>query len=255
MDRDTDDFSPAPTLFDDHCLAGGSADAGGRPEVPTPQQVADFLGQNPDFFVQRSELLRRMTPPPRWSEGGVVDLQTRRLEVLKDEMAGLRDCAINVIETSRVNLATQVRTHTAVLKLLEARTIDDLLRVVSDELPELLDVDIARLAIEAEGDAVEAIPDDVAVLPQGGVDALLEGEDALLLPLITDDGTLFGGAAEEIASAALVRLPHEGQASPGLLLFGATIEDAFHPRQGTELVRFLAQVVARCLANRPLLPA
>lgn len=255
MDHDIDDFTSAPTLFDDACLAGGNGDSGQFPDTPTPQQVAEYLGQNPDFFVQRSELLRKMTPPPRWSEAGVVDLQTRRLDVLKDEMAGLRDCAISVIETSRVNLATQVRTHAAVLKLLAADNLDDLLRVVSDELPELLDVDIARLAFEAEGEVTEAIPDDVAVLPPGGVAALLDGEEALLLPLITDDGTLFGGAADEIVSAALVRLPLESGAAPGLLVFGATSEDAFHPRQGTNLVCFLAQVVARCLASHPLLPA
>lgn len=254
MDRDTDDFPAAPTLFE---TAGfGGDDNGGRTcdVAPTPQQVADFLGQNPDFFVQHGELLRQMTPPARWGDGAVVDLQTRRLAVLKEEMAGLRDCAVSVIETSRVNLATQARTHAAVLKLLEAESFDELLRVVSDELPELLDVDIARLAIEAEGEAADAMPDDVAVLPLGAVDSLLDGEDALLLPLITDDGTLFGGAADEIASAALVRLPRDDGAAPGLLVFGATDEDTFRPRQGTELVRFLAQVVARCLARRPPLP-
>ncbi|QNT70430.1 hypothetical protein [Defluviicoccus vanus] len=66
MDHDIDDFASAPTLFDDACLAGGggggSGDSGQFPDAPTPQQVAEYLGQNPDFFVQRSELLRKMTP-------------------------------------------------------------------------------------------------------------------------------------------------------------------------------------------------
>lgn len=255
MDRETDDFTPAPTLFDVAGPAGDHDSGRSGLDAPTAQQVAAFLGQNPDFFLEHGDLLHRMTPPPRWNEGAVVDLQTRRLAVLKDEMAGLRDCAVSVIETSRVNSATQARTHEAVLKLLEARSLDELLRVISDELPELLGIDIARLAVEAEGDAAEEMPDDVAVLPIGGVDALLEEDDALLLPLITDDGTLFGGAADEIASAALVRLPLEAGAVPTLLVFGASEEDAFHPRQGTDLVLFLAQVIARCLARRPLFPA
>ncbi len=250
MDRETDDFTPPPMLFDEAQLACGDAVA----DNSIAQQVADFLGQNPDFFVQRGELLRKMTPPPRWSEASVVDLQSRRLEVLKGEMAGLRECAVSVIETSRANLATQAQTHAAVLKLLEAESIDDLLRVVSDELPELLGVDIARLAIEAEGPAADLIPDDVAILPPAAVDSLLGGADVLLLPLITDDGTLFGPVCDEIASAALVRLPQTGSNSPGLLVFGATEEDTFYPRQGTELIRFLAEVVARCFAHRPLLP-
>lgn len=255
MDRDTDEFLPAPSLCEeaafDGCLGGGET-AG---EVPTVQQVAAFLGRNPDFFVQHGELLRHMTPPSRWGDGPVVDLQTRRLAVLKEEMAGLRECAVSVIETSRVNLATQARTHAAVLRLLEADSFEELLRVVSDELPELLGVDVARIALEAAGEAVDAMPDDVAVLPLGAVASLLDGEEALLLPLITDDGTLFGGLADEIASAALVKLPREEGAIPGLLVFGAVAEDTFQPRQGTELVRFIAEVVARCLGRQPLLLA
>jgi Uncharacterized protein conserved in bacteria len=252
MDRDTTDFSLAPMLFEDAC-PGGDDSSGSA--APTAQQVVDFLGKNPDFFIQYGELLHQMTPPPRWSDGPIVDFQARRLAVLKEEMAGLRDCAVSVIETSRVNLATQARTHAAVLKLLEAASLDDLLRVVSDELPDLLAIDIARLAIEAEGEEAEAMPDDVAVLPKGAVASLLDGEDALLLPLIIDDGTLFGGAADEIESAALVRLPRDDDEAPGLLVFGAKTGETFQPRQGTELVRFLAQVVARCLVSRPLLPA
>ena len=42
-------------------------------------------------------------------------MQRYMVESLRGEIAGLRDCANEVIETSRANLAIQTRTHAAVL--------------------------------------------------------------------------------------------------------------------------------------------
>ena len=89
-----------------------------------------------------------MTPPARWSGDTVVDMQRYMVESLRGEIAGLRDCANEVIETSRANLAIQSRTHAAVLALVAAPDIDQLIRAVSDDLPILLDVDVAVLSIE-----------------------------------------------------------------------------------------------------------
>src|SRR5512144_3028568 len=123
-------------------LPAGDAEVDGG---VTEEQVADYLREHPDFFTQRASLLQAMTPPDRWTGDTVIDMQRYMVESLRGEIAGLRDCAHEVIETSRANLAIQTRTHAAVLALIAAADIDQLLRAVTDDLPILLGVDVAVL--------------------------------------------------------------------------------------------------------------
>jgi uncharacterized protein YigA (DUF484 family) len=252
MDHDSDALAVGlPGDEGGYSPADGPAGTGAAAWRLTEDAVAAYLDRNRDFFVQRVALLRQMTPPPRFEGDCVIDLQRKRVDVLQDELAGLRDCASTVIETSRANLAVQQRMHAAVLRLIGADSREAILGVVSDELPQLLGVDVARLALEVPDP--DALPDDIAALPPGIVTAVLgHGTDTLLLPEIADDGTLFGGAADEIRSAALVRLRLTQRGEDALIVFGSCEPGAFSPRQGTELLEFLANVVAWCLDRQPV---
>lgn len=217
------------------------------------EQVADFLLGNPDFFVQRPELLQSMTAPPRWNgDAVVVDMHRHMVESLRGEIAGLRDCANEVIETSRANLVTQTRTHAAVLALVAAGDLDQLLRTVNDDLPILLDVDVAVLGVEPAA-GLQPLVAGLARLRSGIVDRFIgAGRDVALYREMADDGDVFGAASGLVRSAALARLTCGEPAPVGMLGFGCRRDGAFHPGQGTELLRFLAKVVEVCLVR--LLP-
>jgi uncharacterized protein YigA (DUF484 family) len=177
----------------------------------------------------------------------VVDLQRHWVDVLRNEIDGLRECASSVIETSRENLATQMRMHAAVLGLLEAADLESILDLVSGDLPTLFDVDMACIGIEV----LTGLPDDVAVLPAGAVDHFVGTDSVALFGEINDDGTLFGAACGVIRSAALVRLDLGGAGRAGVLAFGCCRPQAFSPKQGKELLQFLGQVVAWRLSQYP----
>ncbi|MFO1129200.1 MAG: DUF484 family protein [Rhodospirillales bacterium] len=232
MDQDADHGFLSPPLCEEASYPRGMSD----------QEVADFLEQNPDFFVSRPHLLQNMTPPARWNNGAVVDLQRHWVDVLTNEIDGLRECASSVIETSRVNLATQARMHAAVLALLDASSLEEMVELVSEELPQLFDVHLACICVEALDD----VPEGMAHLPPGTVAGLAGEKDVVLLEDISDDGTLFGPECEAIRSAALVRLGIgcEGEAPAALLAFGSSVPHVFSPRQGKELLKFLGEVVA-----------
>ncbi len=220
----------------------------------TPEQVVTYLRTHPDFFSACPDLLQDLSPPARWSGDKVVDLQYYMVGMLRDELAGLRDCAQNVIETSRVNLATQLRTHAAVLALIGAKDLKHILRIVANDIPIFLDVDVATIAVEA-ADAFNGSASDLRPLGSGGVDRLLGyDQDIALFRQFSDDGTLFDAHADRIRSAAFARLELGTGGSDGILALGARHEDTFCPRQGTELLRFLAQACALCL-NRMLASA
>lgn len=218
------------------------------------ERVAAYLSEHPEFFARRAALLQAMTPPARWSGDTVVDMQRYMVESLRGEIAGLRDCANEVIETSRANLAIQSRTHAAVLALVAVPDIDHLIRAVADDLPILLDVDVAVLALEP-APALERIINGIGRLHGGDVDRFVgAGRDVALYREMADDGSLFGPGAGLVRSAALARIRYSEDTS-GLLAFGSRRDAAFHPAQGTELLRFLAKVVEVCLVRMLPIPA
>ena len=212
------------------------------------EQVADYLARHPEFFEANGHLFATMAAPGRWSGGGVVDIQKVMLDRRVEEIEELRNCAVEVIETSRTNMTVQTRTHAAVLALLTAITFDQLLRVVQEDLPLLLDVDVAILAFEA-GDRplAELVASETRYLKSGAVDELLgEDKDVRLIRDVRDDGTLFGGAAGLVRSAALTRLRPSRTMPAGLLALGSR-SGTFHPGQGTELLQFLARALESCV--------
>ena len=225
------DDNPAPTD------EGVSADS-----------VADFLRRNPDFFTDRLDLLAEMVAPSRWTGDGVVDMQRFLAERRLGEIDDLRNCAQEVIETSRTNMSVQTRTHASVLALLAVGDLDQLLRVVSDDLPLLLDVDVVTLGFEPASGPVAAVFSEAAHrIGKGTVDELLGADNNVrLLREIKDDGTIFGSAAGLARSAALARLRPGDNIPAGFMALGSR-EAAFGPGQGTELIGFLARVMEACI--------
>lgn len=215
------------------------------------EAVDAYLRDHPEFLVEHPDLLNYLTPPSRWRAGSVVDMQHFMLERLRGELNELRDSTQDVIETSRSNMSIQTRTHAAVLALLGATSLDDMLSVVADELPLLLDLDSASLCFEPAPTSVSA-PLTARTLPlsPGMVDDVIgDGCDVILVPDLNDDGVLFGEAAGLVRSAAIARLNPGGGAPAGLLAMGTRSRDAFHPAQGTELIAFVARVLEICIQS------
>jgi uncharacterized protein len=221
------------------------------PKDLSAEQIADYLARHPEFFAAHGHLLAAMIAPGRWTEG-VVDIQKVMLDRRLEEIEELRNCAVEVIETSRTNMTVQTRTHAAVLALLSAVTFEQLLRVVQEDVPLLLDVDVAVLAFEAgERPLAELITSETRYLKTGAVDELIGADkEVRLVRDIRDDGTLFGGAAGLVRSAALVRLRPSRTTTAGVLALGSR-GVTFHPGQGTELLQFLARVVEACVQRWP----
>ncbi len=212
------------------------------------RDVADYLRAHPDFFHDQADLLERLSLPARYKERGLVDFQQVMLDQHRETLDELRDSIRGVIETSRSNMSITSRAHAAVLALLAARGLDNLVHVVTDDLPLLLDIDIAAVGYEPSGGPSSwLVSPDLRDLTPGLTDDLIGHDaDAKLFASMTDDGTLFGGAAPLVQSAALARLRPGGGTPAGMLALGSR-GAVFHPGQGTELVVFLARVLENCV--------
>ena len=212
--------------------------------------VADYLRDHPDFLIRNPDVLDALAPPARWSGDGVVDMQQYLINRNRSEMDELRDCAQDVIETSRSNMSTQTRAHAAVLALLATRQWGDIVHVVSHDWPLLLDVDVVSVAFEpATRPDTRLVQGDLGQLAADSIDRLLgDDQDVRLFRELNDDGSLFGSGAGLVRSAALVRMRPSDNLPAGLLALGAR-GASFHPGQGTELLTFLCRVLEQSIAR------
>ena len=210
--------------------------------------IASWLGKNPDFFQNHPQLLESMNLPGQSHGRGVVDFQTVLLERLKNDKSKAHHLQRELIETFRANMNNQTRIQTAVLVLLEAESFEELIQTMTQDFPILLDVDTAMLVIEATSKEVPFIHQaGMRFVRAGTVNKLLGSGDALLQANINGQEDIFGPGAGLVKSQALMRLEISPETPAGLLAFGSRNPDAFQPDQAIDQIGFLAQVVERVL--------
>jgi uncharacterized protein YigA (DUF484 family) len=219
--------------------------------LPDERQVAAYLRAHPDFLVRNPDLLLALSPPSRWNaDDGVTDMQVFMIERLHDELETVRGAAEHLIHTSRSNMSTQNQTHRAVLTILSADGIPALAQAVADDLPALLDVDVATLCFEPPQRPVpELVAPGILTIPEGAMVRLMGGRDrdCALNEEMPGEPMLFGDGAGLVRSSAIVRLSPGGRSPDGVMAIGSRHGRTFHAGQATELVTFLARVVETCV--------
>jgi uncharacterized protein YigA (DUF484 family) len=208
----------------------------------TDADVLAHLAAHPDFLSTHSDLIPVLAPPQQSLGGNVVDLQAFMVHRLQDEVLRLKTQHRALISTSRSNLTSQQRIHTAVLAVVGAASFEALIQVVTTDLAVLLDVDVVTLCVESAAGA-KPPKNGVQLLPKGFVDGLIGvGREALLEDHVRGDPVIFGAGAGLVQSEALVRLP-VAKAPPGLLALGSRKPTKFKSGHGTELLSFLARAL------------
>ena len=211
------------------------------------QDVAQYLLDNPGFFSRNPDVLVQMASPGTERADGVVDFQAVMMERLRDEIQNLAACTQDVIETSRTNMTYLTRTHAAVLALLSAQDAAHMARIITDDLPLLLDVEYVAFGFEQDikAEAALRLP-GARMFPFGFIDVQVgEGADVYLMRDMLDDGTIFADDSDTVRSAAIARLRPSAHTAGGLLVLGSTTSGAFHPGQGSDLLNFLARVMEK----------
>lgn len=214
-------------------------------------QVAAYLRRHPDFLIEHPELLQALTPPELRRGESVVDMQHFMLQRLRTELVRLKNQQRALIATSRSNLTSQNRIHSAALAILAATSFEQLIQIITTDLAVLLDVDVVTIGVESSASAQPKLPlHGIQILHRGTVDDLLgTGRSAALHSDLSGDPALFGSAAGLVRSQALLRLEVSEHAPVGLLCIGTRKPEKFHPGQGTELLCFLARVLELTIAG------
>jgi hypothetical protein len=227
---------------------GNSPSPGGN-NPPSKNDVRSYLKDNPGFLLENPDLVEHILAPPRESGAGVVDMQSFMIERLQGEVTELRSNHGELVAASRSNMISQSRIHAAILSILEATTFEHMIEIVTTDLANMLDVEVASLCVENNSSNV-IVPDvtGVHVVSPGMVDETMgPGRDIVLRAKAEAEHAVFGGAVGLVRSAALLRLPINAFGPMALLAFGSRDDERFHPGQGTELLSFLSRVLTHSM--------
>ena len=215
----------------------------------SPESVVRFLGRHPEFLNDHPELFSALVPPALNRGEGVLDMQAFMLRRLQSELSGMKGREAVLLAAAEANAAAQARVLKAAKALLRARSFEDLIRVINDDLPGMLSVGTISLCIETEAAPLgKGGGTGVIIMKAGMIDKLFRGDEVVALyPEMGGKRAIFGDAAGEVRSVALLRLRFGSNLPAGLLALGAREADGFDGRQGTDLLAFVARVIEFCV--------
>jgi uncharacterized protein YigA (DUF484 family) len=223
------------------------------------KEILDYLERHPDFLRRHPELLDVLAPPERELGGGVLDFQAFQLKNLQKNTRSLQSKHAELIDFCRDNLSAQSQVHDAVLRLIRARNLEQLLEVITLDLVSLFNVDVVRLAVESEvappygtfysednysGIVFVDTGLSDALIPDGKKSLLVEDTLAQKLPGFDQ---IFAECSGLVNSCAILALELERVPRLAMLAFGVRHAKRFHPGQAIDLLQFLAQIVAHQL--------
>lgn len=230
------------------------------PAAPlTEKLVLDYLHQHPNFLKQHPQLLEILTPPEQKMGRNVLDFQNYALGSLQKNMAEMKDRFQGLLSSARDNMSVQSQVHKAVLHVLKARNLEQLLEVLTQDLLRYFDVDAVRLVVESNvADMYDSLFDDaqpmsIRFVPMETVDMVLGHHQTVAL--IADSQLdppyayeqIFPDCADMVQSCALLRIYLSRIDRYGLVAFGVREKGRFHPHLGIELLQFLSDVIGHRL--------
>ena len=220
----------------------------------TADQVREFLVKNPEFLKKNLDVVSDDTIPERDLGEGVVDFQHFMVKNLQKDSKALKDRYEVLVDFCRDNMSIQTQVHNAALRLIRARNLEQLLEAISQDLLNMFDVDVVRMAMESDTRFDTSYGEQhysgIIFVDPGTVEAALgPKKNVLLVGDCVANPTpgleqIFADCEDLIASCALLRLELETVGKNVLLAFGVRYKERFHSGQGIELLHFLAQIVA-----------
>lgn len=222
--------------------------SGPAPGGPTAADIVTFLRQHPNFLNDHPDLIEALTPPASRSGRRVLDMQYFMVARLQQVVRDLKVREADLLANTRHGRFITSRVHAAVLALCEPHALDNMMEIISNDLPTLLEIDVVVIGVESEDQRrpgpLQSTP-GVYLLSAGGVERVLGNKDIVVKAMSESESALFGGAATLVKSAVLLRLRLGRPGRPAVLALGSRDADRFQPGQSTEMLTFLAETLGR----------
>ena len=177
----------------------------------------------------------------------VISFEERAVATLRDRLGAAESAKDDLIAFARGHSGATAAIHAAVLALIEADSLEALFDVVRRDWPRLLGCDHAALALVADGKGFRIEAGQVGTVEPKIVDRAIERLEPVTMRTVACGHPLFGSAARDVRSEALILLSAEAPLPYGLLLLGQGDAASFDNRHGAQLLGFLGKGLSAML--------
>lgn len=205
-------------------------------------RIADYLSANPDFLERHPEALAALQIPH--DTGGAVSLIERQVKQLRADSTKYRRQLEDLIEVARENDRLTAKLHQLILALIDARTLDEVLTSLQDQLLDQFQADAVELKLFScdelergaeQGDSGAALFNDFMAKGQPSCGSLPAAQLQYL----------FGEGLGEHGSVALI--PLNAGEQEGVLAIGSHDPQRFHAGKGLDFLTRLGEIVSHTL--------
>lgn len=215
--------------------------------VLSTEQVAEFLRAHPDFFEQHVDVLLNINVAHPHG-GRTVSIPERQLIATREKVRLLETKLAELIHFGEENDALSEKIHGLSLRLIDCKTLDQLIDTVYLDL--LDNFQVPHVAVRFWNVVAPGAPSP-EFLPAGA--ELHRFVDAMKAPYcgshpVYETNHWFGEHAPHLKSYALVPL-RAGQTF-GLLLMASENPERFYADMGTVFLTRIGDMLAHCLARQ-----
>lgn len=216
-----------------------------------PDELRARLLAQPELILADRDLMRALIGVREAALGeNVIDIRGLAMQALETRLDRLEEAHETVISAAFDNQSGTATIHRAVLSLLEPLDFETFLENLESHVAPILRVETLRLLMASVGpDKPTLTSGPLHIVPAATMSELIAGgrraqraDDIILRAVAPQTLPLHGEARAPIRSEALLPIDLGPGRFPALLLMGSAEKARFSPTQGTDLLRFFAQV-------------
>jgi uncharacterized protein YigA (DUF484 family) len=210
-------------------------------ESMTPDTVASYLGEHPEFFEQYADMLADIYIPHPHG-GRAIPISERQILTLRDRSKQLEAKLREVIRFGEENDAIGEKVHRLALALLSARDLATVIGTVQYNLRE--DFAVPHVALRAwNAPGVANVPElNRAAEVTREFARKLSGPYCSTRPAEGTANDLFGDSAPQLKSFSYI--PLRASDTFGLLALASEDGQRFYPEMGTVYLKRIGDMVA-----------
>jgi len=227
-----------------------SASTSPTPPVLTDEDVANYLRQNADFFIDKPSLLADLTLPHQRGES--ISLVERQVSILRERNMEMRHRLTALIDNARINDGLFEKTKRLILSLIEAQDINDFIDALMHSFSSDFEIPHTVLVLFSEhiNEDQLSTKSNVLLAPfsesQQVLGTIISNNQTVCGQLDTgEQGFVFRDKASEIGSTAIT--PITSSQPLGVLAVGNSDPDYYRSSMNTLFLSYIGDVVSRLL--------
>lgn len=212
-----------------------------------PEEIAEYLKNNPGFFEQYADLMAQIFVPHPHG-GRAVSLAERQMLSLREKNRAAERKLAELIAFGEENDAISEKVHRLAVGLVAAETFQAVIHLLNFHLRDDFAVPHVALRLWDKPQGVENLPEFAAVSEELQVFAETLGRPYCGSTAGFGTASWFGEHATHIRSQALIAL-RNGGGTIGMIALGSEETQRFYADMGTLYLERLGEMVSAALAR------